>query len=318
MTTNLFKHLNIRIITCIAIPLLLSSCFTGVESTNKINLSRQDRKIISASPEDLFLNDIKGTPLSRWNKGKEFIAADNRTALVFIQEGMPVNPDELSLQGKTLAFQGVSSMVAPDGSTKAIIIFSDGNSLYKYDTGKTPDAAAAILSSDLPMIIDREMVNKTDSLMRGRTLWTRSPLWYDKDGSRLKGAKFVPVTISAVEVGNVVFPVRVFFNDSEGKSASMWMNLGSTSADSRAFADIFSLSDPRLKYADIPEESWRLIQHGRVRKGMTKEECRLALGAPSDVASGHDWSQTLDIWRYDNGDYVYLRFEDGMLIDIRR
>ena len=58
----------------------LTSCFTGVEGTNKINLSRQDKKNLAPSPEDTFLADVKGLPLARWEPGKEFIAAAGRTA----------------------------------------------------------------------------------------------------------------------------------------------------------------------------------------------------------------------------------------------
>ena len=49
---------------------------------------------------------------------------------------------------------------------------------------------------------------------------------------------------------------------------------------------------------------------------MTKQECRLALGAPAQAESGRDFSKTIDIWTYANG--IYLRFEDGILVDFRK
>ena len=49
--------------------------------------------------------------------------------------------------------------------------------------------------------------------------------------------------------------------------------------------------------------------------GMTKEECKLSLGNPTDVNSGHDWNSTIDFWQYPNGSY--LRFQDGLLVSFR-
>jgi hypothetical protein len=48
---------------------------------------------------------------------------------------------------------------------------------------------------------------------------------------------------------------------------------------------------------------------------MTKEECRLSLGNPAEVDTGHDYSQTLDLWKYNDG--TTLWFEDGILTRIR-
>lgn len=297
----------------------LTSCFTGVEGTNKINLSRQDKKKLAPSPEDTFLADVKGLPLARWEPGKEFIAAADRTALIFVQENLDVNPESLGIGGKTLLYKGWETATAPDGTLKVIIDFDLDGKILKFDTSRPVEQASAeVVSSDIPMMIDVAMIQKADSLMKGKSLWTRSSLWYNKEGHRTDGAKYVPVTIDSVIPGSLVFPAEVIFHDATGNVASMFMNLDNTASDSRSFPNIFSLSDPRTRYPSVTDEVWTLIQHGRVRPGMTKEECRLSLGNPSDVASGHDWSQTLDIWRYDNGNYVFLRFEDGVLIDLRR
>ena len=56
---------------------------------------------------------------------------------------------------------------------------------------------------------------------------------------------------------------------------------------------------------------WEMICAGKVREGMTKEECRLSLGNPDDVDSGHDWNSTLDIWRYENGHSSVSGWEIG-------
>ncbi len=85
---------------------------------------------------------------------------------------------------------------------------------------------------------------------------------------------------------------------------------------SRNFASIFYFSDPKAKYPNITDENWTLIQHGKVGIGMTKEECKLSIGNPDELQSGHSRSQTMDIWQYNDG--TFLMFEDGLLTRFRQ
>lgn len=94
------------------------------------------------------------------------------------------------------------------------------------------------------------------------------------------------------------------------------MNLPEASGsgvESRSFRNLFTLSDPKEKYPSILPEIWDAICDGHVRNGMTKDECRLAIGNPADSQSGHDWNSTIDIWSYPDG--TFLRFQDGILVD---
>lgn len=54
------------------------------------------------SPEEEFFRPVAGIPLKSWEKGKKFIAADNKTLLIFEQEGLPVDPEQAAIGGKTL------------------------------------------------------------------------------------------------------------------------------------------------------------------------------------------------------------------------
>ena len=67
------------------------------------------------------------------------------------------------------------------------------------------------------------------------------------------------------------------------------------------FTVLFGIGNLRAKYPNITEEVWNMISRGKVRKGMTTDECRLALGNPIRihiVTGGHEtWSyerKTLD------------------------
>lgn len=303
---------------CLMVALLsLSSCFTGIESTKKINLSREDRKMANPTPEEKFMNPVVSAPLKEWEMGKSFIASDNKALLVIVPQSgiIPVAPD--SVEGKILEFAGVESKINPAGKLTVAVMFSDGIYIYAYDTGKEFDDAMENLKSDqIPMLIDEEMVAQVRNLLHGKQFWTRSSLWYDEEGNRVDGRKFIPVTVTEVWPGNMIFPLKLKIETREGDTAYIYMNFGSADNESRSFHNIFSLTDPRKHYPGIEDETWDFISREKVKEGMTKEECRLALGNPIDTNSGHDYSQTIDIWTYDNGRVLW--FEDGRLVRIRQ
>jgi len=269
------------------------------------------------SAEEEFFKPVAGEPLSEWKTGRQFIAADNKALLIFDQEGLPIDPDVANLKGKTLVYEGTGSRIVPDGSYDMTIFFSCGPERYCYDTGKSMDEALSEVTSDkIPMLIDAKMIESARSLLLGKKLWTRSPLWYDDDGKRIPGLKFVPVTITDVQPGTIAFPMKVKFKDSRGTESWAMMNFGYSGKESRSFSNLFYLSDLRDKYPQIEDDVWHLICQGKIRTGMTKEECKLSLGNPSEVDSGHDYTQTLDLWHYPDG--AVLWFEDGFLTRFRQ
>lgn len=296
---------------------MATSCFTGIEGTKKISLSREDRKTLKPSAEEEFFRPVAGTPLSQWKKGRKFIAADNKALLIFDQEGLPTDLNAVGMKGKTLLFEGTDRRIKPDGDYDMTLIFRCGDRQYVYDTSKSMEMAPQEVTSDnIPMLIDMEMIDSARNLLIGKRLWTKSPLWYDDEGNRITGLKFVPVTIVDVQPGSPAFPLKVKFNTDDRHYAWAMMNFGYSGKESRSFVNLFYLTDLREKYPQIEDEVWNLICRGRVRAGMTKEECKLSLGNPQEVDSGHDYTQTLDLWHYQNG--AVLWFEDGFLTRFRQ
>ena len=267
-------------------------------------------------PEQVFFSGITSLPLKDWEQGRSFVMADDRALLVFETLSPSLYPDTASLKGKEIDFMGVSSTVSPDGSLTLCLLFTDGEREFIYNTGKSFDSAMeSFTNTDLPMLIDMDMVAQANNLLKGKRLWTRSNLWYDKDERRINGKKYYPVTVVDVTPGNIAFPLKLEMTTDNGEDFFMFMNFGNADNESRAFHNLFSLTDIRKQYPTVQPELWDLISSGKIKEGMTKLECRLALGNPIDISSGHDYSQTLDIWKYDNG--VILWFEDGRLVRFR-
>jgi len=294
----------------------LCGCFTGIEGTKKITLTKEDRKALAPTPEDIFMDTVKSLPLKDWAPGKTFYVADDKSSLVYDNITDPAKRTTTPKSGDTLYYEQTGTRLMPDGSQRAVVYFISNGTRYAYNTGQTPEKALTETTSDkLPMIIDLEMVEASRRLLKGRHLWTRTPLRYDSTGARINGLKFIEVVVSDVQPGDMVFPLNLQVKDPSGRPQWLKINYGNTGIESRSFSNLFYLSDIRQKYPQISDTNWILIQQGKVIDGMTKEECRLSLGAPSDVDKGHDYSQTLDLWKYPNGTVLY--FEDGLLVNHR-
>lgn len=297
---------------CMLAGLITTSCFTGIESTKKVELGREERRMTQPTEEEKFFQ-LERQSIKEWEPGREYLATDDR--LAYVMDIKDRNPGEsISLKGKILRFISADNTLMPDQSKEASIVFECEGRRMVYPTGKDYIKAIESFSSlDLPMMIDLKMVEEADRKLRGLHLWTKSPLWYDGDSTRIKGRKFVAVDVTRVTPGETTFPLRVYFRDSSGKESFMLMNIGNGGHDSRSFSNLFSLSDIRKQYPKITDGVWEKICAATVVPGMTKEECKLALGNPTDVNSGHSYSQTLDIWSYPDG--KVLRFADGLLVD---
>ncbi|MDE7081023.1 MAG: hypothetical protein K2O78_05160 [Muribaculaceae bacterium] len=300
------------------LAILLSSCFTGIEGTKKITLSRQDRKQTAPTAEELYLSDVAPSSSLEWESGKAFFVADSR-ASVLIDAVEVASPGREGLErGDILRYVESREMRMPDGSTRTVIVFSRGaGEEFRYVAADSATGAGAegVMSDAIPGLIDPVMVKAVGDRLRGTDLWTRSTLWLDDSDNRQSGLKYDRVRVTDVAPGSMVFPVRVTFEDYSGNRGSYLMNYGNTGIDSRGFSNLFSLTDPRASYPGISDEVWNLICREKVRAGMTKEECRLAKGNPSDVHTGHDYSKSMLLWIYPDATTLY--FEDDLLVRVK-
>lgn len=293
----------------------LQSCFTGIESTKRIEPTKADLRELAPSKEEILMSRVTPTPLALWEKGKRFSVADQRIEYIL----QPVSGTRSILKGgDILTFAGVSEIVMPDASRNCAIVLEDcDGGRFLLNTSRPADSAGEMVLSDrLPMLRDMKMISQTDSLLRGRKLWSLSPLVYDENSTRLETLKFLPLTVDSVTPGDARFPMRVWTTDSLSRPRFYFMGFNDSSSESRPMEKVFSLSDPRLLYPRISEAHWQAIRRRGLIPGMTKEECRLSLGSPSDATAGRDYSSTIDLWQYPDG--TYLRFIDGLLVDFRK
>ncbi len=307
------------------ILLTAGGCFTGVESTPRINADDVRRQnAAGTSAEALFLSGIKPLPPSQWKPGRRLLVANDRISLALT----PASQRRDRLAGHTIFFEGFAPArsLTGDDASEAIFRADDGSRLYYRIAGVDPARLDTMPALEVPFTIDLGTVARLDSAMRGMKVFVRTPAWYHPDSRvSVQGLRHVEVHIDSVAPGDENFPAAVFFTltDPEqrklscpdGKNRMLFMSIGDSKAATRNFDVLFAFTNPRKQYPDIKDDVWQYIIRARVKEGMTRDECRLALGAPTSLERIPTTAGVAERWRYSDG--IFLIFEDGVLTVFR-
>lgn len=287
-------------------------CFTGVDSTPKITYRDVKREKIVRTPEQDFLAWAKPERPSEWKPGKMFYVTDPKISIIFSSMS---SAEKDSLAGKDIVFEKMYPVQSVTGEEVTELMFTapGGGKLYYRDNIPYADVATAS-QLEVPFTIERSLVDSVASAIKGKRYYVVNAMWYTPDGSRtVRGLRHVPVDIADVQPGNSVYPLRVVFTDAESDGPhSVYMTVGEQRTSTRNFHTLFAFDDPRIKYPYITDETWELIKHSKVQPGMTRAECRLALGAPKTRGQRPTTSGMVEYWQYSEG--YFLLFEDDVLV----
>lgn len=302
-----------------------AGCFTGVESTPRINADDvRKQNAAGVSAEALFLEPITPTPPSAWKRGRALLVANDRISLALTAASQRLD----RLAGHTIYFEGFTPArsLTGDDASEAVFRADDGSRLYYRIPGVDAARLDTMPSLDVPFTIDLETVARLDSAMRGLKVYVRTPAWYSPDTRvAVPGLRHVEVIIDSVAPGDENFPAAVYFTltDPElrktacpdGRNRALFMSIGDSRAATRNFDTLFSFDNPRRRYPDIKDDVWQYIIRSRVKEGMTRDECRLALGAPTSLERIPTTAGVAERWRYSDG--IFLIFEDDVLTIFR-
>lgn len=300
------------------IPLLLASylatgCFTGIESTPAISDREVQRHSSKITAEEKYLDGLLREIPPCGSPGKRWVVTDSKIKLIL--DAAALNSDiEI---GDTLQLTSVENVTSLDGLPLAELKLSasDGKS-YSYRTSLSPQDFQAEREIKIPFTVDIDVVEAVRKRMEGKTFYLMTTARYDFADQPLTGRRFVPANIEKVEPGNNYYPIRLTLTDDSGTRFRLYMSVDPSSNMPRKFSSLFSLTDPKLKYPAITDDNWTHIINGRVAQGMTRDEARLALGAPSNIDRRPGYSVLREIWTYENG--RYLIFDDGILQTFRQ
>ena len=312
-------HNHLPLALCVAVACLLTTaCGTGIEVTEHVG-EKDVRKAIEhaeANQSRVTLNAFVDS-VPAWHQGKLFRVVDNQARLLFARS-RDFDIDTVQLAGHTLSFQGYDTGDIYDNRNTVNLIFNDtdGGKTYVYRTGKIIDEFSSSFS--IPMLVDMDMVNHIARQVAGNDYYIRTPIWYDRHSEQMRdGRHFIKVHIDSVLPGNAVMPLRVLFTTIDNNERAMvWVSDNVSTMRGRDFDALFDAVDPHSFYATISDDNWERITRAQVVEGMTKEECRLALGNPKHINEIAEQSGLLEYWYYDGG--AYLFFVNGLLQRFRK
>ena len=296
--------------------ILCAGCFTGVESTPKITGKEVKRQNVVDTPEKHVLDSLKIPAPVNWITGKRFYIADNRAARAAWSIEPFLNSDSIS--GRTAILEEATTVPTLTDKEEVQLTFSvpDIETTIVYRTGLTLEAWNNADSYNLPHIIDLDLIDKVREILINRTFYILPARRIGHNNIDTIGTRYQPVTILDVQPYSESSPFRLIFKDDEGHVSSILMTYGDLTTSRRNFETLFTIENPRQKYKHITDTNWELIRHGRIARGMTPEECRLALGPPDNYYRIPTTAGMVERWTYTNG--VYLVFEEGLLASFRQ
>lgn len=313
--------------TVAVLAMAAASCFTGVESTPRIGDAEvRRRQAAEQTAEQRFLADVRPDAPSQWRRGHTaWLVSDPRFARVLAP--MTAVPD--SLAGRTMLFGGfaaAASLTGSDATDVTLVDASDGT-VVRYRVAVPSSAIDTVSQLEVPFAIDLGLVARVDSMMRGRLLYVCTPDWFDGRGRDVSGLRHIEVTVDSVVPGSYLYPAAVYFTPTDSRQAArasiapddtrfLYMSVGGVGASTRSFDRLFAFDNPRRRFPNIEDDVWELITASRVREGMTRDECRLALGSPTAINRYPTRGGMREVWNYSDG--VYLAFDDGYLTSFRQ
>ncbi len=307
------RQLYLAISLILTMP--LHGCFfTGIESTPKITAGDVKREHLKVSAEQQFLASVAPQHFAEWEPGKRFYVTDAKISLIFQPSQYPT-----PAAGDILTYAGYEAATSVTGETETDIAFlSLKGGRFVYRLGFSPEELSEKESVEVPFTIEMSIVDEIRQLLAGNSYYIITPNWYDLEGNLLKGQRYISVDVVDVLPGNQNYQAKVVFRksgDRQEREYELLMSIGSSKQSIRNFETLFSFKDPKSNYPQIASDTWENIINGRIAVDMTREECRLSLGAPSSIDRRPMTGGLFEVWGYDDGKYLIL--EDGLLRNFR-
>lgn len=317
----------VQVAAGVFMALAATSCFTGVDSTPRITDSEVRRnQAANLTPEQKFLSTLRPLPPARWTaKKNRRIVDDNRFSRVL----SPGEDVTAMFKNHVIEFESWAAASSLTGDNVTDIRFRDLTAGRDISV-RVPVPATAldtVSSIEIPFTIDLDLVARADSILRGRCLYVLTPHWYDGHGVDVNGLRHVEVVVDSVAPGTYLYPAAVYFSLTQadqqamaripsGQKRMLLMSIGGDGAPARSFDKLFTFENPRKRYPAIADDVWPLIMQSRIKAGMSRDECRLALGRPNSIDRYPTRAGMKEAWNYSDG--VYLIFDDGYLTNFRQ
>lgn len=297
--------------------LIASLSLTACASSGAVFSDKELKERVALSPEQQFeIDNFITYNCTEWERDKPFLyVADELNML--LQPIAGGTPPVRSYRNKLFTFHSMSEE-SPYGVPHASLVFECEGELYKFDTNRGFDSLLdKSYTPFLPHMVSLDRVERAKKVLIGKKLYIKTAVWYNENQTMKSGRKMVPITITDVVAGTERLSAFIQFIDVKGNTSYVFMNLPSSDFSKQylTFHRLFDFENPRLAYPLITDKHWELITQSKVCVGMTKDECRLSLGLPTEVNRVPTYTGLVERWHYASG--MYYVFEDGILTQAR-
>ena len=282
-----------------------------------------------------FAKEFPYLPMSKWKPGMRFTvsAYDHKPP---IRKGITIKnwdapaekirQDNLNLEksvGKVFTYVGLKP-VPDDDRDEAMAVLKSDSKTYTRKLSFSKEWIEQNDFSFLEGMIYLDEVDKVRKILLGKTIYPI--VQYGDRAGKERGEemtwlpKHVPVKVTKVEPGEAGVPVMLEFQYPDGRKLSnIYIFSGTNSStgepvEMRRFVKNFSLTDTRLKLKGTKETVWKSIQVGMPLKGMTMQECEMAMGKPDRKSEHVDENRYADWYYKDRKQKSWsLEFKNGVL-----
>lgn len=290
----------------------LQSCFTGVEGTQPITINPKSADNTYSAEQKLLLQAARQPP-AQWYAGKPFMATSGRLNMAFA----PASLAARIVPGTTLTFvESVASKTIAGTQVTDLHFRLPSGEIITHRLDISPQRLQSLPTLDIPCLIDLDQVQTLRRLMLNRQVWSTTLQRHTTTGQPIKGRRYEHLTVADVTPGSEELPLNLLLKNDLGEMSTLPASINLNRNSPHRLDLLIALSDPRKLHKNISDKHWELICQGEVTQGMTIEECRLALGQPTEIERTPSYSALLERWIYDNG--IYLDFADGLLTHVRR
>lgn len=289
-----------------------------IKATNKLETKTE----VKSKDETFILENFPFIHMSNWTKGMKFMIfpdEDNSTTkyLFDIKEYKSKYQIKASeYYNKIFTVENIEERIVdcPRGScTRTYVIFDCEGKKFEYEyIGDKKEMSNSNVFTNIHDFVYLDEIDNARKLLVGKTFYIISSLY-----TGFQHNNYIPVAIVNIGIGDINDHVKIVYETTDKKQFEVNTTLSGTNTSTifERFQDIFSLENPKNKYPKINAEIWSIIQKGKVRSGMTKQECRLSWGQPESINKTSGKWGVHEQWVYSTSSYLY--FENGRLTSIQ-
>ncbi len=267
----------------------------------QVTASTKEKKEVNDSSSG-FSDQFKYLNIADWYQGMRFMVAPDlagHNSNINLSPYKSKNPyasriKQSDYEWKVFTLSKIEErkVSCPKGTClRTYVVFDSEGRLFEYEYIGSKEEMRRSKIAYIKNLVYLDEVDKAKEELLDTTLFVLTKLWMREDEKGFgvyttATERFIPVRVTKIGLGNEDAPVKIVFKPDSLEPAFLNIRFSGVNKASGVFGadfdDIFSFENPKDDYTQINNEIWELIKVGKVRVGMTAEECELSWGKPQE------------------------------------